>query len=468
MKKLYYLIISVFVTPLIVLGLLSVTDVDKTISESENRMLATKPKFSLAALFGSDYIEKLDNYYNDTFPLRESLLSANTKLNRLYYFSLGLDDDDVALVLDYNKDQLSEGGEALTDTGTEQDSTSEDTSSITPTDSTPTPSAQPSQEPTPTPTPDLPPDIDVPDEADFKNGSIVIVGDRAMEIAYKSDKALSAYASAINRISERLPNVRVINLVAPTAGEFYSPEEYHTGETSQSAMIDYVYSALSDSVISIDAYSQLRQHTDDYIYFRTDHHWTQLGAYYAYTAFCKALDLSCTSLDSYTTGSIENFVGSMYTFTKSYPQSAVLKNNPDTLYYYKPAAECTVTAYSDSTMSDGWSLPLISSSVNSSNKYLAFLSGDHALAKVETPLKNGKKIVILKESYGNAFIPFLVDHYEEIYVVDPRKFNGKDKPSFDLIDFCTDKEIDDLIVFNYSLMAGNINYPSMLLKLIGE
>ena len=66
------------------------------------------------------------------------------------------------------------------------------------------------------------------------------------------------------------------------------PESMHQGLNSQKDMIDYCYSQLNGSIITVDAYSKLRAHTDEYIFFRTDHHWTQLGAYYAYTAFCEA------------------------------------------------------------------------------------------------------------------------------------------------------------------------------------
>ena len=101
---------------------------------------------------------------------------------------------------------------------------------------------------------------------------------------------------------------------------------------------------MDDSVVTVDAYSELRKHTDRYIFFRTDHHWTQLGAYYAYTAFCQSTGLEPVPIEDFETGSFEGFVGSMYTYTSKYPQSSILRDNPDTLYYYVPKTESSAVA----------------------------------------------------------------------------------------------------------------------------
>ena len=109
---------------------------------------------------------------------------------------------------------------------------------------------------------------------------MVVVGDRAMEIPTRLDDLITSYADAIDNLASAMgPDVRTISLITPNGGEFYSPESLHTGEHSQKDMIDFCYSQMDDKIITVDAYSKLRSHTDEYIYFRTDHHWTQLGAY---------------------------------------------------------------------------------------------------------------------------------------------------------------------------------------------
>lgn len=147
--------------------------------------------------------------------------------------------------------------------------------------------------------------------------------------------------------------MRTISLVTPNGGEFYSPESLHTGEHSQKDMIDFCYGQMDSGIVTVDAYAKLRAHTDEYIYFRTDHHWTQLGAYYAYTAFCEAAGFDAVPLKQFQTGRYDTFLGSMYTFTKGYPQSDVLKQHPDYLDYYLPIADTHARYYADGSLENG-------------------------------------------------------------------------------------------------------------------
>ena len=99
---------------------------------------------------------------------------------------------------------------------------------------------------------------------------MVVVGDRAMEIPTRLDDLITSYAGAIDNLASAMgPDVRTISLITPNGGEFYSPESLHTGEHSQKDMIDFCYSQMDDKIITVDAYSKLRSHTDEYIYFRT-------------------------------------------------------------------------------------------------------------------------------------------------------------------------------------------------------
>ena len=130
-----------------------------------------------------------------------------------------------------------------------------------------------------------PPEVNVPDENQGTAiGTIYIDGDNAMDIPTANNEVIDSYADAVNNLSQALgSDVRTISLVTPNSGEFYSPESFHTGSHSQKEMIERCYGAMNDNIVTVDAYSALRNHADEYIYFRTDHHWTALGAYYAYT-----------------------------------------------------------------------------------------------------------------------------------------------------------------------------------------
>jgi hypothetical protein len=289
-----------------------------------------------------------------------------------------------------------------------------------------------------------------------------------MEITNEIPEVMTSYAETLNLYQEKMPSARIISLLTPNGGEFYSPEEFHTGSHSQKDLIEKTYGQMNDNIVTVDAYSELRQHTNEYIFFRTDHHWTQLGAYYAYDAFCKSLGLEPYTLDKFEAGQIDNFVGSMYTFTSKYPQSSVLKNNPDTLYFYRPLRDFTSKIYTDSTMNESTAYDgyVVSGKVTQSNKYLAFICGDTPLFHIKTDVGNGKKIIVIKESYGNAFVPFLVNHYDEIFVIDPRKYSGDKAPSFDLPAFVAEHDIDDVLVMDYPLFISSKRYVGVLRNII--
>lgn len=466
MKKLYIGLMGTLLALLTVVGLISLVDTDPTVLTDENRKIE-KPKFSWSALMDGSYVQQLEAYYTDTFPLRNVLMPLNQQLNKFYYYS-GTGDDNY-LAIDFNGG-AEQGGESLHDVenalnGSEGTATTPEggESSTTPEGSEQT--TEPADEETHTA-----PEIDLPDESQTTSiGTIIVDGDNAMDIPTANNEVIDSYAGAVNNLSKALgSDVRTISLVTPNSGEFYSPESSHTGVHSQKDMIDRCYGAMDDNVLTVDAYSALRDHADEYIYFRTDHHWTALGAYYAYTQFCKTAGFEPVPLEQFETGTYENFLGSMYTYTQKYPQSQALKDNPDTLTYYLPVVETHAKYYSDSTLSDGIAISVVYTKLaeNVSNKYLCFIGGDTPVCVIETAVEDGPVCMVLKESYGNALVPFLTSHYSKIVVIDPRQFNQDGKPSLDLPTFAKEQGVDDLLVVNYPFMINNSYYVSLLNRLI--
>jgi len=280
LKKAFIITLAVLLMTVSALGVTSAIDTDKTVSEEEKRTLATKPALTLESWFSGDFASDFETYYSDTFPLRDAFLALNRELNRFYYFSKS-GDQSMLIIVDSGND-LVNGGESL-DALDNQDTTSTPSPTPSPTpEQTQVPEQTPSPTPEPTPTPDPTPTIDLPDIEDIfdAGSSIIIIGDRAMEVPSSLPAAQTRYAAAVSAFKQLMPEVRVMSLVTPNAGEFYSPEEFHSGSHSQYDMIQSVYSQMQD-VITIDAYTKLRAHIDEYVYFRTDHHWTALGAYYA-------------------------------------------------------------------------------------------------------------------------------------------------------------------------------------------
>ena len=469
MKKLYTILLLVLVAAAAVLGVVSLVDEDATESETENRKLATLPEFSLSEFLDGSYLMQLETYYSDTFPGRELLLKANQKLNGFYHFSLGGDEN--VLVLDY-QGGAEHGGMALEPTPAKPEEQPQQTPEEQPSQETMNPEQEmPAKPEEPEEEPEEP-EVDDTENLEYTSaGSVIIVGDRAMDVPYATESIVKDYAAAVGNLQTALgEDVRVISLVTPNAAQFYSPKDMHTGASDQQAMIELCYGSMDDRIITVDAFSKLKAHKDEYIYFRTDHHWTQLGAYYAYTAYCETLGWEPVPLEEFETGQYTGFLGSMYGWTSQYPQSDVLKNNPDTLTYYLPVVATKARYYADADLENSTAYPVSvvyqGITEDQSNKYLCFLGGDHPAATVECEV-DGPVCMVLKESYGNAFVPFLTSHYSKIIVIDPREFNQSGKPSLDLAELAKQQGVDDLLVINYPFMISSGTYVNHLNHLAG-
>ena len=126
-----------------------------------------------------------------------------------------------------------------------------------------------------------------------------------------------------------------------------------------------------------------------------------------------------------------------------------LKNNPDTTEGWRPNAEYTATAWDSSEMTSSYKIRLNDERIKGGNSYLNFSGGDRALLKIETNHKNGRKILLVKDSFGNAFVPYLANHFEEIYVVDPRYYVRS------LPTLVKDNGITDALILNYMFGTSN-------------
>ena len=491
MDRLKAILMAVLLVWLTAFGVYALLDEDQEVSEVENRALTQKPAFTLDALLDGSYTTELAEYYADQFPLRETFMTASRWLNSFYYYA----DEENTLLISFDGADALQAGTEVAETS---DSAETDETETAGTDDVQQDSGEQTieavQQPADTDTEtDEAESVDTaaaaeqtaeelevveeeeesrtyPEEEDAfvpTDSSIMIVGDRAMDLPFASYDIIEMYAEAVNLIADTLgESVRTISLVTPNAGEFYTPVSFHTGNYSQKDMIDYCYSLITDAV-TVDAYSVLDAHVDEYIYFRTDHHWTALGAYYAYTALCEAAGFTAVDLDEFESGRYEDFVGTMYTYTSGYAQSQVLLDNPDYVEYYLPVVETEAEYYTDSTMTDGVSISVVSTTVTSSNKYLCFISGDTPICKITTSA-DGPVCVVLKDSYGNALVPFLTSHYSTIYVIDPRSFNQEDMPELDLTEFVSDYEVDDVIIINYPFMINNKFYTRLLNRLVTD
>lgn len=413
--------VAVFILISAFFGFMSMVDVDETVSEKENRVLATKPQFSWSALLDGTLIKDFETYYSDTFPLRDSFMEINNHVTKFLTQFGGKEENVIISYEKYDSDFIGEG----VDFGVEGNVSIKDNHASE-------------------------------NDASLK-GSILISGTRAMEVFMNSSAMTDGYSALVNKTASSMPDgVKFYSMIVPTSVEFYGTKTYSTGVYSQKDAINSAYSKIDDSVTKIDVYSYLNKVTDEYIYFRTDHHWTARGAYQGYLAFCNATQQTPVKLEELESGKITDFVGSLYKASNS----DVLKKNPDYVEYFKTRVDVSAMVYSDGSMKNGKSCYVVARAVNSDNKYLAFIGGDQPLEKIVTSNKNGKKILVIKESFGNALVPFLCDNYEEVYVLDPRKTN------FDLAEFVERQGIGEVLMINYSFAMANKTFSNALYSML--
>ena len=165
-----------------------------------------------------------------------------------------------------------------------------------------------------------------------------------------------------------------------------------------------------------------------------------------------------TPIDSYETMTFDNFLGTMYPYCN---QAPALGNNPESVTAYIPLAtndmqfldkNGTTMDYKVITDVSGW---------NSASKYNCFIGSDQPLAWIHNPKKSdGSSCLVVKESYGNAFVPFLVDHYEYVYVVDYRFYPKS------LTELIAEKEIKNVLFLNNVMATSTDTLVPSLLALV--
>ncbi len=248
----------------------------------------------------------------------------------------------------------------------------------------------------------------------YYSGNVLVCGDYALEYFGSNSSGSSSYASILTDFAAKYPSVQVISLLVPKSCAFNGPAGYGDTYDSQSSFISNTYSMIS-GVTTVDAASLMNQHSGEYLYYRTDHHWTSLGAYYASAAMCSAIGMTPRAISSYTTVVNTGFIGTLYGYTAE-PHPACLLANPDYTVGHYPKTSYTMTYYSGGVSYTG-------SAINGKAKSYAsmFICGDQPLTVIQTENHNGRRLLIFKESYGNAFVPYMIDYFEEIVVVDIRK-----------------------------------------------
>lgn len=428
-----------FIITLTVMFALSFDFTDrKTFSESEKRELAKFPNFSVSTLFSGEYFSDISLWFSDTFPFRDNLISVSSKIKS-------------AIGISQSLSHFSENsGDVIPDAENESQSMADVTANANQTGNN-----------SDLIKPALPPGQGSRTDNDTKSdgaafeqnfGSIYVYNDSAYEYYNFVQGTADKYVSAVNSTAQSLSGtgINVYNMVIPTSMDITLDDNVRAklSSSNQKDAINYIYSKIDKNVKTVNIYDLLKAHNSEYIYFGTDHHWTALGAYYAYAQFMTVKGAQYETLDKFKQYQFTGFLGSFYSDTN---KNSALEKSPDTVYAYMPSYNISFKM-KESGKNEYMDYPLIcdATDFSPSYKYLCFIGGDNPISVIENhDLPEGESCVLVKESFGNAFAPYLACHYKYVYVIDYRHYSG------DITDFAKENGVSDIIIQNNISMTRN-------------
>lgn len=456
-----YLAIPFFVVLAILTIVAFLIPLRPTVSYSEKRELASFPEFSMDSLLSGDYFDDITLWFSDTFPGRETWISLSNVTESLHGYS------EIAIVEgDFLEEIINPAGE---DTPASiPDSTPAPDTETSPTGAPPAdedPTQQTTEETAPqeetTPQETQWGGVDAGDDAEISLGAVIQIGDSAFNQIGFSEVVSKRYIAAISKLADALAQkgVQVVSAPAPlSVGIMVEPEYQDKLRCArQDEMVTYLHSGMSENVITVDTYNALVTHNSEYLYFRTDHHWTALGAYYAYAAICQELGQEAAALDSFQEIDNGEFLGSLSSKVR-YPT----RLRSDTVYAYMPPGEITMyNVYNSSKVET----PLLQDMTHRTihEKYLTFLCGDNALQMiVNESLPEGSTCLIVKDSFGNCFAPFMTQNYHTVYVMDYRSYY-----SMTIQRFVDTYDVDTVLMIPYLMATQSMDGASLFEWLCG-
>ena len=332
----------IFILTLFLFLIINVIVPDREKSVQENRMLVTKPKFSLSSLISGDYDEKFEAYMDDQFVGRDMWRKLKVMVDRI-------------------------GGSRL------------------------------------------------------ENGVYIGTNGQLLEqIEVADENHLAANIKAIKSFSESQSKIPVRMMLVPDAANVLNHSLPSLAKPEdQTQMFSMVRKDLGDSVEWIDVSTELNKHKTEKIYYKTDHHWTTLGAFYAFQAAAPSLGIEGDLSGKYVSYAVSDSFNGMLA-----SKSGVNLGEKEQIDIYVPTEEDTdlIVDYVDEGKR---STSLYDSSkLKEKDQYTVFLGGNSSLLDIRTVSTSTKRLLLVKDSFANSFIPFLTPYYREIVVVDPRYYSG--------------------------------------------
>lgn len=363
--------VALFALVLLVFAVVDMAESDRLFSQTENRILAQRPKWSLESVLDGSYEREYENYATDQFVSRDTWVMLKTRM-------------DILLQKKVIKGvYLAADGYLI--------------------------------------------EQHLPQEYDEE----------------LTDKRLDQ----LRQLTERYPQSLV--MLAPTADNILTEKlPSHAVSYDQSRLMERVKGQIGEEHV-IDLFPTLLEHREEYIYYRTDHHWTTLGAYYAYLEWARKVGYPPRDYDPQDLETVsDSFLGTLHSRIN-------LPMEPDEIQIFPRTNRRSVKiTYDFDRETSSYYEP---SYLEDKNQYGYFLDDNHAFVEIETAYyADGKELFIIKDSYANSLIPILAPHYEKIYVLDLRYYNGS---LFSLMDqYVTDDRVSVLVMYNCIHFLEDFSY----------
>lgn len=389
-----------------------------TFSELEKRDLAQFPDFSGHDLVSGDFARDVSHWFSDSEPFRDDFMTLHMRLRDCLAWHVN-GDDAVTFHAEAPTAQAVEVDETMAGGDEEQEF--------------------------------APIGANAP--AKVASAGIIVAGQeptvRAMMV-YKGEAfGGKPWAEAANFYQRELgAGVQVYCMVIPTPIEFYCPDKVKSRTYPQLPTIKNIHSLLDPQVKAVDIYTPLCRHAAEPIYHRTDHHWTPLGAYYAAQKLAQVAGVPFRTIDQFNRHSRPGFVGSMFGYSKDIS----VKNSPEEFVWYTPKDSSYTTTYRAFSLDSEFRVTAVSrpyagkffmpESYRGGGSYSMFMGGDAKVTKVVANGPKGRRLMIIKDSFGNALPPFLFGSFEEVHVIDHRYFVDN------LESYIRQNRITDLVMVN--------------------
>lgn len=249
-----------------------------------------------------------------------------------------------------------------------------------------------------------------------KINDIYLCGKQLIEDTKLPNKTqLSRNLNAINAFTEKHSDVDTSFMLIPNAVYVQNKRlPYFSDENDQGKIMDSIYNTLDSSVYSFDARKTLKKHSEEYLYYKSDHHWTSLGAFYTYQAWQKQQgndDVSLKDYDQYVVSN--NFRGTLANGSGSFgikdDITIFVNKNLSDYYVQEPKQKNKGSIYD-------------SSFLKTKDQYSVFLGGNKDIQRIELNNNSKRHLLLFKYSYANSFVQFIMNDYCSITIVDPRYY----------------------------------------------